>query len=392
MPVPNPVMPVKGAGTTLWVYKGNGDPYANPLSDVDWSRLAKVKDLTPGELTAESYDDSYLDDEDADWTATGQGQKSAGDTSFTLAWMPGEQGQQALLAWFNEGDTRAYKIRFPNGTVDVFRGWVSSIGKAVTAKEVITRTVKVTNVGRPSMAEDRSTVTAATGMTVTPASTSVVKGQSTTLTVAFQPEGATDKSFRAVSADKTKATVSVSGMTITVKGVAAGKVNIPVVSGNGELAAVAEITVTASYSGESEMFLKTESFEHNGVTVTLSELSALQRIEHLALMKRQAEQAESDSNRKFTVEDAIRTGAFLVAMSLWHNHPKKTKLPSMNEAVKQIEQEVLTTWPTEAISHAENVVYRLSGMYEFVVNDAPEQTEDAGPAEPVSAGKCSMVS
>lgn len=56
------------------------------------------------------------------------------------------------------------------------------------------------------------------------------------------------------------------------------------------------------------MFLKTESFEHNGVTVTLSELSALQRIEHLALMKRQAEQAESDSNRKFTVEDAIRTG------------------------------------------------------------------------------------
>lgn len=158
----------------------------------------------------------------------------------------GEQGQQALLAWFNEGDTRAYKIRFPNGTVDVFRGWVSSIGKAVTAKEVITRTVKVTNVGRPSMAEDRSTVTAATGMTVTPASSSVVKGQSTTLTVAFQPEGATDKSFRAVSADKTKATVSVSGMTITVKGVAAGKVNIPVVSGNGELAAVAEITVTDS--------------------------------------------------------------------------------------------------------------------------------------------------
>ncbi|MCV8668396.1 phage tail protein, partial [Escherichia coli] len=99
MPVLNPTMPVKGAGTTLWVYKGSGDPYANPLSDVDWSRLAKVKDLTPGELTAESYDDSYLDDKDADWTATGQGQKSAGDTSFTLAWMPGEQGQQALLAW-----------------------------------------------------------------------------------------------------------------------------------------------------------------------------------------------------------------------------------------------------------------------------------------------------
>ncbi|HDK0135779.1 TPA: phage tail protein, partial [Escherichia coli] len=27
-----------------------------------------------------------------------------------------------------------------------------------------------------------------------------------------------------------------------------------------------------------------------------------------------------------------------------------------------------------------------------VVNDAPEQADDAGPAEPVSAGKCSTVS
>ena len=140
------------------------------------------------------------------------------------------------------------------------------------------------------------------------------------------------------------------------------------------------------------MFLKTESFEHNGVTVTLSELSALQRIEHLAWLKGQEKKAESSGNLQVSVEDLIRGGAFLVAMSLWHNHPQKTKQPSMNEAVKQIEQEVLTTWPTEAISHAENVVYRLSGMYEFVVNDTPEQTEDAGPAEPVSAGKCSTVS
>lgn len=54
-----PLEPVKGAGTTLWVYNGKGDAYANPLSDADWQRLAKVKDLTPGEMTAESYDDNY---------------------------------------------------------------------------------------------------------------------------------------------------------------------------------------------------------------------------------------------------------------------------------------------------------------------------------------------
>ncbi|EFV9746909.1 phage tail protein, partial [Shigella dysenteriae] len=55
-------------------------------------------------MTAESYDDNYLDDEDADWTATGQGQKSAGDTSFTLAWKPGEEGQKGLIGWFESGD------------------------------------------------------------------------------------------------------------------------------------------------------------------------------------------------------------------------------------------------------------------------------------------------
>lgn len=54
------------------------------------------------------------------------------------------------------------------------------------------------------------------------------------------------------------------------------------------------------------MFLKTESFEYNGMSVTLSELSALQRIEHLALLKRQAEQAGSSLNRQVSVEDLVR--------------------------------------------------------------------------------------
>ncbi|HCT2287793.1 TPA: Ig-like domain-containing protein, partial [Escherichia coli] len=103
-------------------------------------------------------------------------------------------GQKGLIGWFESGDVRAYKIRFPNGTVDVFRGWVSSIGKAVTAKEVITRTVKVTNVGKPSVAEERSKITPVTAIKVTPTGT-VEKGKTTTLTVTVEPENATDKTF-----------------------------------------------------------------------------------------------------------------------------------------------------------------------------------------------------
>ena len=143
------------------------------------------------------------------------------------------------------------------------------------------------------------------------------------------------------------------------------------------------------------MFLKTESFEYNVVTVTLSELSALQRIEHLALMKRQAEPAGSDSNRQVTVEDVIRTGAFLVAMSLWHNHPEKVQLLSMNEAVMQIEQDVLTTWPADAIARAEDVVLRLSGM-SGAVHANTDSTEVAKnntlTDDDFSAGKSSTAS
>ena len=65
------------------------------------------------------------------------------------------------------------------------------------------------------------------------------------------------------------------------------------------------------------MFLKTESFEHNGVTVTLSELSALQRIEHLAWLKEQEKKAESSGN----LQDRKST-------RLNSSHSAKSRMPS----------------------------------------------------------------
>ncbi|HCK5527667.1 TPA: phage tail protein, partial [Salmonella enterica subsp. enterica serovar Weltevreden] len=115
-------------------------------------RLAGIKDLQPGEMSADAEDDDYLDDENADWKSTTQGQKSVGDTTATLAWKPGETGQKKLVELFDTGEVRAFRIRYPNGTVDVFRGWLSSLGKTVTSKEVMTRSVKITGVGRPSLA------------------------------------------------------------------------------------------------------------------------------------------------------------------------------------------------------------------------------------------------
>ncbi|KNF23991.1 phage tail tube protein, partial [Escherichia coli] len=65
MATPNPLEPVKGAGTTLWVYNGKGDAYAKPLSADDWVGLAKAKDLTPGGMTGEPSSRNKQDDEEA---------------------------------------------------------------------------------------------------------------------------------------------------------------------------------------------------------------------------------------------------------------------------------------------------------------------------------------
>ena len=205
MATPNPLAPTKGAGTTLWVYTGTGDPYANPLSDVDWLRLAKIKDLQPGELTAESEDDTYIDDENADWTSTMQGQKSAGETNLTLAWMPEDSGQQDLVNWFDEGTVKGYKIKYPNGVVDVFKGWVSSLGKTISSKEVMTRTAKITNNGKPSLAEDSGTAPiAVTGISLDKSTAAVAVGETVQLVVSVLPASASDKSFRVSSADRAK--------------------------------------------------------------------------------------------------------------------------------------------------------------------------------------------
>ncbi len=246
MSTPNPLEKMKGAGTTLWMYTGRGDAFANPLSDTDWLRLAMVKDLQPGEMSADAEDDDYLDDENADWKSTTQGQKSVGDTSATLAWRPGDCGQKKLVQLFDSGEVCAFRIRYPNGTVDVFRGWLSSLGKTIAAKDVMTRTVKISGVGRPYLAEESTETVRVTGLTVAPASVSIKEGGTATLTFTVTPEGAGDKNIRVRSSDPLTATVTLSGSVATVKGVKQGSVSIVGITSDGDFVAVATVTVSAA--------------------------------------------------------------------------------------------------------------------------------------------------
>lgn len=135
------------------------------------------------------------------------------------------------------------------------------------------------------------------------------------------------------------------------------------------------------------MFLKTEPFERNGVTVTLYELSALQRIEHLEHLK--ALESIDNVDMQAAMKMTITSGALLVAMSLWHAHPLKGTHKTPKEDVEQIQNEVLTTWSLEFIAEAEYSVKLLSGMVPSPEAKAPQ---DDAVTEPVSLEKSSPVS
>ncbi|MXF06687.1 phage tail protein [Escherichia coli] len=245
MATPDPLKKIKGAGTTFWVYTGQGDAFGHALDDDVWMRLAAIKELQPGEMSADEEDDTYLDDENPDWKSSIQGQKSAGETSITLAWKPGEEGQKKLAVFFDTGTVEAWRIKYPNGTVDVFKGWVSSLGKSVQSKEVITRTVKIKGVGRPLLAEDKApSEVRVTAVTVSPDAVSVEAGSTAALTVTLLPDNATHRGVQVKSSHPDIATVTVKDLNVTVTGVKPGTASVVVITDDGGLVAVATATVT----------------------------------------------------------------------------------------------------------------------------------------------------
>lgn len=140
------------------------------------------------------------------------------------------------------------------------------------------------------------------------------------------------------------------------------------------------------------MFLKSELLESNGSSVTLFQLSALQRIEHLEYLKQMEAIEGGDIQAAVTL--TVKSGAFLVAMSLWHGHPLKGSQGDNAAAeVAKIQDEVMQTWPTELVAEAEFKVKLLSGMIAPVTDDPAEPGEERNePAEPVTAEKPSPVS
>ncbi|WP_368287314.1 phage minor tail protein G [Kluyvera intermedia] len=138
------------------------------------------------------------------------------------------------------------------------------------------------------------------------------------------------------------------------------------------------------------MFLKKEKFTWQTESLTIFELSALQRIEFLTFMASEEKGVSADSegisDQEMTtrlVGSNIRCGARLIAMSLWHNDPSGADVDTLY-------QQVLSGWPPEAIGKAEMEIKLLSGMLVPVDDnngDAQDALVEADSAEPITAEK-----
>ncbi|KAB7896440.1 phage minor tail protein G [Rouxiella sp. S1S-2] len=137
------------------------------------------------------------------------------------------------------------------------------------------------------------------------------------------------------------------------------------------------------------MFLKTEPFTFNSETVTLFELSALQRIEYLKYLAKDVqslaqEEKEASILQAELVEKTIRSSAMLVAMSLWHNDVN-------GHSVQTLSDTLLSTWPVTALGQADLQVKRISGLIpEDDIQPVAEEAQTNVPA--VSVEKSSPVS
>lgn len=131
-------------------------------------------------------------------------------------------------------------------------------------------------------------------------------------------------------------------------------------------------------------FLKSGQLEYGNQIITLYELSALQRIEHLQFIASAAKTLPADADEEtlypLLVEQNIRQGARLVAMSLWHADPA-------NSDVEQLYQDVLSGWPITMIGAADRFVKSLSDMLpaEQEQPDNPDETEALTPEKSLPA-------
>lgn len=215
----------------------------------EWKALAagtsKGFDFSPNSVTSDADDtQGYVENivTNADFTISFEGEVRKNDKID-------QYGVFRLIKYFNTEIQAARQptiwVRMEFGAV-TFQGYmlINALSSDGGTNDIITFSTEF-KVAAANTIEvlDTDDAVPATGVTVTPATTSVVVGATRQLTGTVLPTDATDKSGTWTTSDATKATVSSTGL---VTGVAAGTATITFKSNDGNFTGTTTVTVTAS--------------------------------------------------------------------------------------------------------------------------------------------------
>ncbi len=215
----------------------------------EWKALAagtsKTFDMSPNSVTSDADDTKgYVESivTNADLTISFEGEVRQNDRLD-------QYGVFRLLKYFN---TEIQAARQPTIWVRMEFGAVTLQGYMVInafsidggSNDIVTFSTefKVADASTFQI-EDTDETVPATGVTVTPATTSLAVGATRQLTGSVNPSDATDKSGTWKTSDATKATVNSTGL---VTGIAAGTATVTFTSNDGNFSGTCAVTVTAS--------------------------------------------------------------------------------------------------------------------------------------------------
>lgn len=215
----------------------------------EWKALAagtsKGFDFSPNSVTSDADDTKgYVENivTNADFTISFEGEVRRNDKLD-------QYGVGRLIKYFNTEIQAARQptlwVRMEFGPV-TFMGYmlINALSSDGGTNDIITFSTEFKVAAADTIeVVDTDDSVPATGVTVTPATTSVVVGATRQLTGTVLPADATDKSGTWTTSDATKATVSSTGL---VTGVAAGTATITFKSNDGNFTGTTTVTVTAS--------------------------------------------------------------------------------------------------------------------------------------------------
>lgn len=141
---------MRGIGTRLYrSVDGTVDSY---------TQLGGIMDLTVPEMTRGATDITPLDVQD-DTKIYEAGISDVGEAEFALIYDPNDATQSTLAGDYASGNTLFYKILYRDGSISLFKGFVTKLGMEIPKEESVLRKLTLKGAGAVTNNPTDNTVT-----------------------------------------------------------------------------------------------------------------------------------------------------------------------------------------------------------------------------------------